>query len=120
MIKGLAGGVGISVAGGNTSLPYVAMTTENPMQGMIRVWGNDLQVFNGTMWQDMNASYSTITLDKYTLEVLDWARMKRDEEIKLSALAETHPAVKIALDNLNRAKEQLDVTIILSKEHETN
>ena len=127
MIKGLAGGVGISVAGGNTSLPYVAMTTENPMQGMLRVWGNDLQVFNGTMWQNTNASYATITLDEYTLELLNWARKKKIEEEVLLSLPNDNPAVKIARENINRAKkelaraeEQLKITEILIQEHETS
>ena len=126
MIKGLANGVGISVAGGNTSLPYVAMTTENPMQGMLRVWGSDLQVFNGSMWQNTNASYATITLDEYTLELLDWAKKKKLEEEVLLTLPSNNPAVKLAIQNVNRAKaelaraeEQLKITEILSKEHET-
>jgi len=127
MIKGLADGVGISIAGGNTSLPYVAMTTENPVQGMLRIWGNDLQVFNGTMWQNMNASYATITLDEYTLELLDWARKKKLEEEVLLSLPNDNPAVKIARENINRAKkelaraeEQLKITEILIQEHETS
>jgi hypothetical protein len=123
MIKGLANGVGISVAGGNASLPYVAMTSENPMQGMIRFWGNDLQVFNGTMWQNTNASYATITLDEYTLELLNWARKKKMEEEVLLSLPNDNPAIKIARENINRAKkelaraeEQLKITEILSQE----
>jgi hypothetical protein len=123
MIKGLANGVGISVAGGNTSLPYVAMTSENPMQGMLRVWGSDLQVFNGTMWQNTNASYATITLDEYTLEVLNWARKKKMEEEVLLSLPSDNPAVNIARENVNRAKaelarakEQLKITEILSQD----
>jgi len=127
MIKGLAGGVGISVAGGNTSPPYVAMTTENPVQGMLRIWGNDLQVFNGTMWQNTNASYATITLDEYTLELLNWARKKKIEEEVLLSLPNDNPAVKIARENINRAKkelaraeEQLKITEILIQEHETS
>ena len=40
----------------------------------------------------------------------------RQQEIR--KMAEDHPAVKIAMENLKRAEEQLQATVILSKEHE--
>jgi len=123
MIKGLAGGVGIKISGGDTPLPYVPMNTENPIQGMIRVWGTDLQVFNGSMWTVMPSSYATATLDEYTLGLLDWARKKKIEEEVLLSLPSDNPAIKLAIQNVNRAKqelakaqEQLKITEILSQD----
>ena len=87
MIKGLAGGVGVKVSSGDTSLPYIPMNQGNPMQGMIRVWGTDLQVFNGASWSVMPSSYATVTLDEYSLGLLDWARKKKIEEETLLSLA---------------------------------
>ena len=40
------------------------------------------------------------------------------EEDELENLAREHPAINIALDNLKKAKIQLDAIIILSKEHD--
>ena len=127
MIKGLAGGGCVKVSGGDTSLPYVPMNHDNPIQGMIRVWGTDLQVFNGTSWAVMPSSYATVTLDNYSLDMLDWVRKKMIEEETLISLPNDHPAVIIARQNVNRAnrelakaKEQLKITEILSKEHETS
>jgi len=123
MIKGLAGGVGIKITGGDTSVPYINMNTEIPMQGMIRVWGTDLQVFGGTGWMKVPSSYATATLDGYTLELLEWARKKKMEEEVLLSLPNDNPAVKIARQNVNRAKkelaraeEQLKITEILSQD----
>ena len=117
MIKGLQGITGITVTHGNTSVPYINQTSNNPIQGMIRVYGSDMQVFDGTTWLNMNAGYATVSLDQDILDLLQWARKKRDEEQNILAAAEKHPAIKIAMDNLAKAKQQLDVTIILSKEH---
>ena len=50
MIKGLQSSGSIVVHGGNTSVPYVNQNTNNPITGMMRVWGNDMQVFDGTSW----------------------------------------------------------------------
>jgi len=120
MIKGLAGGVGVKVLGGDTSLPYISMTNENPMQGMMRIWGSDMQVFDYTGWKTLPSSYATTTLDEHTLELLNWARKKKIEEEVLLSLPNDNPAVKIARENINRAKkelaraeEQLKITEIL-------
>jgi hypothetical protein len=123
MIKGLGSGIGISVSGGNTTLPYVPMNNENPIQGMMRVWGSDIQVFNGSGWTNINASYATITLDTDLLDLLNWVRAKKAEEEVLISLPNDHPAVKLARQNVNRAKqelarakEQLKITEILSQD----
>jgi hypothetical protein len=40
------------------------------------------------------------------------------EEQEAQTLAKDHPAVQISLDNLEKAKQQLTATILLSKEHD--
>jgi hypothetical protein len=126
MIKSLASGVGVKVSGGDSSFPYVPMNHENPIQGMIRVWGSDLQVFNGSSWTVMQSNYATVTLDEYTLDLLNWARMKKKEEEVLISLPNDHPAVKLARQNVNlakqalaRAEDQLKITEILSQDEQT-
>jgi hypothetical protein len=116
MIKGLTGGSGIYVQYGINNLPYVAPNNSNPMQGMIRVWGNDLQVFDGDCWIAVKSSYSTVELTPEIVDILEWAKKKKIEESKMQQLSETHPAVKIAVENLKKAQEHLEVTTILSKD----
>lgn len=127
MIKGLQGSSSIVVDGGNTSLQYVSQDTNNPMQGMVRVYGTDLQVFNGGTWVNIQTSYATIRLTPETEMLLQWIRDKRAEEQEIESLAADHPAVRIAKENLNavkaemnRAEQQLKATLILSKEFENN
>jgi hypothetical protein len=50
---------------------------------------------------------------------VQWARKKRDEELAWQNLAATSQAVKIALDNLEQAKQQLDITAKLARDYET-
>ena len=119
MIKGLQGITGVSVGGGNTSLPYVNPNPNNPLTGMIRINMTELEVFNGTIWQQLPSSYATVGLDQEVLDVLQWARKKRDEELEWQNLAKGNKAVKIALENLEQARQQLDITAKLSREYET-
>jgi hypothetical protein len=123
MIKGLRGSGCVIVTGGDTSLPYVPTNTENPIQGMVRVCGTDLQVFAGNGWMTMPSSYATAELDTETIMLLEWARKKKREEEMLSTYSHNHPAVKIAKENINRikqelarAEEQLKITEILSQD----
>jgi hypothetical protein len=126
MIKGLTGSRGIAVNGGNTALPYVGPNPNNPVQGMIRINNTDLEVFTGAGWQVINTSYATAELDTETIMLLEWARKKKREEESLSTYSHDHPAVKIAKQNLNKAKaeikrleEQLKITEILSQDETT-
>jgi len=126
MITGLAGSSGVKVNGGAISLPYIPMNNENPIQGMIRVWGGNLQVFNGSSWASLSSSHAIVTLDDYTLGLLDWVRKKQIEEETLISLPNDNPAVILARQNINRikqelarAEEQLKITEILSQDETT-
>ena len=119
MIKGLTGTCGITVSGGNTALPYVGPNTTNPMTGMLRINMTELEVFNGTNWQTVASSYATVSMDQDVLDIVQWARKKRDEETAWYKLASTNEAVRIALDQLEQAKTRLELTAILSRDHET-
>jgi Tfp pilus assembly PilM family ATPase len=118
MIKGLQGITGITVSGGNTALPYVGPNSNNPMTGMLRIHGTEMEVFNGSSWQMLSASYATVGLDQDVLDIVQWARKKRDEEMMWQSLANDNKAVKIALDNLEQARQQLNITAKLAREYE--
>lgn len=119
MIKGLQGVSGITVGAGNTSVPYVNQNTNNPMQGVVRVWGTEMQVFDGTAWINMSTSYATVGLDQETQNLLNWARSKQRQEIEILEKATKNEAVRIALENVKEAQEQLTIIAHLSREHET-
>jgi len=119
MIKGLQGISGVTVSGGNTSVPYVNQNNSNPIQGMIRVWGSDMQVFDGNAWINMSTSYATVGLDQDVLDLVHWARKKRDQENEWYKLASSNEAVRIALEQLEQAKTRVELTTILAREYET-
>ena len=117
MIKGLMGTTGITIGAGNTSMPYINQNMNNPMQGMLRINGNDMQVFDGSTWLNMSTSYATVSLDQDVLDIVQWARKQRDKELEYKLLAKDHPAVQHAIDAIKRAEEQLELIVNLSKEH---
>jgi hypothetical protein len=109
MIKGLMGTCGVTVSGGNTSLPYISSNTNNPVQGMIRINNTDLEVFNGTGWQQLPSSYATVTLDQDILDIIQWARTQRQLEHNRATLIENNPALEKAYKAILRAEKNFDI-----------
>jgi hypothetical protein len=109
MIKGLMGSQGVTVSGGNTSVPFVNYNTNNPMQGMIRVNGSDMQVFDGNNWVNMAASYATVSLDQETQDLLMWAKAQRTMALNRMTLAQNNPALMKALEAVKRAEDNFEI-----------
>jgi hypothetical protein len=109
MIKGLMGTTGVTVAGGNTSLPYVGPNSSNPMTGMIRINNTEMEVFNGTNWQMISTSYATVSLDQDVLDIVQWARKERDKQARRQALIKDNPALTKAFEAIARAEANFDI-----------
>ena len=115
MIKGIMGSDGVFVEGGNTSLPYINQNSNNPMQGMIRIYGTDLQAFDGAAWINLPSSYATVRMDS---SITAWVREKQTKEKEqqkeleyLKRRAEEHPSLKKAYEAIIRAEERLNADI---------
>jgi hypothetical protein len=109
MIKGIMGTTGVTVAGGNTSLPYIPPNANNPIQGMIRINNTDFEVFNGTGWQQLASSYATVSLDQDSQDLLMWARTQRQLEMNRATLIENNPALENAYKAILRAEANFDI-----------
>jgi hypothetical protein len=117
MIKGIfSAGKYISVSAANMATPFINPNYNNPMQGMLRINSNDLQVFDGVNWIAINSSHASVGLTGEAEAILDWARQKRDEEVATIKLAETNPAIKSLLDEMNKYKNQIEMIKVLMKD----
>jgi hypothetical protein len=109
MIKGLTGTYGVTVSAGNTSLPYVGPNPSNPLTGMLRINNTDMEVFNGTNWQQVSTSYATVSLDQDTQDLLQWARTQRQLELNRATLISNNPALENAYKAILRAEANFDI-----------
>ena len=107
------------VSTGGSTMPHVNMNA--PSSGMMRWNGNTncIEVFDGSMnlWQQMYGKTADIQLSPQIEAVINWANLKMAEESEWEKLAKTNDAVKIALENMKKAKQQLDITAKLVKDH---
>ena len=109
MIKNLMGGPGMIVTGGNTVPQYINQNTNNPIQGMIRLWGSDFQVFDGAGWQPLITGYPSVSLDVETQDLLQWARTQRQLDLNRKFLIENNPALQKAYAAVRRAEDNFDI-----------
>ena len=109
MIKGLMGTYGVTVSAGDVGLPYIGPNTNNPMTGMIRINNTDMEVFNGTSWQQVSTSYATVSLDQDTQDLLQWARAQRTMAMNRLTLAQNNPALMKALEAVKRAEDNFEI-----------
>ena len=120
MIKDImASGRYVQVAGGSAST-YVNGYSGSQGVGNMRynTSNQSMEVFDGSTWVMLNMSHASVGLSGEAETLLDWARQKRDEEMMWKSLANENKAVKIALDNLEQARQQLDITAKLAREYE--
>jgi hypothetical protein len=62
-------------------------------------------------------SSASVGMNPVAESAIDWAIKKMSEEQEFLELAKTSKSVTIALENLNKAKEELKLIAILAKEH---
>lgn len=109
----------IQISGGSTST-YVNGYSGSQGVGNMRynTTNQNIEVFDGNNWITLAMGFSSVGLTSEAESLLDWARDKRTEEMAWKSLAEKNKAVKIALDNLEEAKQQLDITAKLARDYE--
>ena len=115
MIKGInASSPYIDVQGGNPGSIYVNLSSVNPGPGTIRFNGQDMEVFDGGMWQKVMHSYASVGLNQEAITILNWARDKMNADARLEELAKTSPTIADALATYKEAEDRLNVVLTLT------
>lgn len=118
MIKHITTGSGLQVNSSYSNWPSFYNTvsgTGNSLIGQVRYNGSsqNMEVYDGTNWLTLTASYPTIDLAPHVQAVVHWAQTKMAEEARLKELAAKHPAVADALAAVAEAEEQVQVVVAL-------
>lgn len=101
---------------GSNNDPYFTMSA--PSAGMLRFNGDsrNFEVYDGNSWRMMSGTSASVSINADAEQAISWAIQKMAEEKELQQLAEKNAAVKIAFENVEKAKQQLKVTATLAKE----
>lgn len=102
----------VQINGSSNVYPYISPGSANAGQLRYNVNNNNLEVWDGVTWKEISNNYTSVGLTTEAESLLDWARTKRDEDLKFKALMESHPGIQ-------DLKEKLDVMVALvQKEHD--
>ena len=114
MITNLVGGAGINIPSVTSTLPYITPNNNSPMQGMLRICGTELQVFDGVAWRQVPSGYATVKLNDEAMSAVKWASDKMKEEYRIEQLAKENATVAAAVADLKHAEEQLKLVLLLT------
>jgi hypothetical protein len=107
------------VSTGGASMPYINMNA--PSSGMMRYNGNNqcMEVYDGSsnVWLQLHGKSVDINVNGDAIAAVEWAKKQMREDMEWEKLAVTNEAVKIALENMKKARQQLDITAKLVKDH---
>lgn len=114
MIKTINGGPGISVSSASTNWPsfyHNSTSSNNTLVGQVRYNGatQNMEVYDGMAWLSLPSAYPCIELSGEVQTILNWAKAKMAEELRLKQLATRHPSLQDALDQLQHAQEQVRI-----------
>jgi hypothetical protein len=99
----------ISVLGGSPSSNYINNYSGAQGVGNLRfnTTNQNIEIYDGNAWIMLNMSHTNVGLTNEAEELLDWVKIKREEERKIKALAETNAAVADQLAAVREAEEKL-------------
>ena len=117
MIKSITSSSPHVYASAGSSLPYVPHNPSNPSQGMLRLNGSELEVYDGSGWQKIFLTNADIGLNGDANDAINWTIKKMKQEQEWYTLATTNEAVRIALDNLEQARARLELTAHLARDY---
>jgi len=104
----------LTVNGYNNN-PYVSVDHSNPATGMIRMNGNNMEVFNGSGWITFGTT-AEVSLTGAAISALDWCHKKMAEETRIKELAAKSVTVADALARYELAQQQLKMVLTLTEE----
>jgi hypothetical protein len=107
----------LQVAVNPSALPYVS-SSSNPAQGMLRVTNNQMEVFNGTSWQQIYEGSASVGLSSKTIDILKWADAKMHMEREIMTAVENNVTVADAYRTYKEAADRLTVVMALVEKEE--
>ena len=99
MINGISSGSKhIYVTGGYSSAPIINNYSNQTMVGSVQYRNGNFEIYDGSVWQRIDAAFASVSMNKEAEMALDWAIKKRAEEMNLQELCKKHPGLEEAYE----------------------
>jgi hypothetical protein len=94
---------------------YIGNNGQGAGQMRFNTTSQKVEAYDGNSWITLT-SFTNVDTNHKVTEAMHWVHTKMLEENDVKQLAKKHKSVAAALENLNKAQEQLEITIHLSRE----
>ena len=105
------------IDGGSPMMPYISPGAQGAGQVRYNTNNSNLEVWDGVTWKEIGSSYTSINLSYNAQELLKWAEEKRNKEMRLTALAQSHPTVADVVAKLKSVEEELKIVVALTEKN---
>ena len=111
----------LTVSGGNPGSTYIGNYSNAPGVGNMRYnpSSQNIEVYDGSTWIILSAHHANINLSDEAVSLLQWAKKKMLKEAERNQLAETNPAIKDLISQIQQKEEQINMiqTLLNSPSH---
>jgi hypothetical protein len=117
MIKNVMGGGFVQVNCYQGNMPYISPGAQGA--GIMRYNTNlqKIEVYDGVSWLELGGGYANIELSPVVTTAVNWVMDQMAKEAQMKELAKKHASVQHALDNVELAKQELELIYQLAKDH---
>ena len=110
MIKNImSSGRYVQVTGGQSSSPYISPGAQSAGTMRYNTSSQNVEVYDGTGWQQLDKSYVQVGLNGEAESLLDWARQERDRQAKREEMIRKNPALQKAMEAIKKAEDNFDI-----------
>ena len=110
MIKSVISGSSyIQVSGGQSPVPYINSGIQSAGMMRYNTSSQNVEVYDGTGWQQLDGGYVTVGLNGEAESLLDWARQERDRQAKRDQMIKDNPALQKAWEAVKREEDNFDI-----------
>ena len=105
------------IISGSTGSTYVNGYSGSQGVGNMRynTSSQKMEVFDGTNWIMLNMGTASVGLSGEAEALLNWARVKRNEELELERLAEENPTIRDLVEQVKQKQDQIKMVQTLLK-----
>lgn len=101
----------VQTTGGNPIQPYFSPGAQGAGQMRYNTNTGAIEVWDGVTWKVIDNNHVSVGLTGEAEALLDWARTKREQDLRFEALMELHPGIQ-------DLKEKLDIMVALVAEEQ--
>jgi hypothetical protein len=117
MIKNITGRGFLEVNCYQGNMPYISPGAQSAGNMRYNTNMQKIEVYDGNSWLELGGGYADIKLSPVVETAINWVMAQMAKEAEIKIMAAKHASVQHAVDNVEQAKQELELIYQLAKDH---